>query len=145
MEEDNMIVILDNAEGYSQHEIRFVDIGTLPVKPTVELLLRYMNDRLSYQGVSVPFVHAVVESVEWRTPQSLMPVKKIWEDIREHVCEVGRCRDLEILAGATRLPHHEWSEREAEIAKRPWTPEECTCTCVSGELYDWRRREHSPT
>ena len=134
-----MIVILDNAEQYSQHQIKFIDIGSLPVEPAVELLLRYMNDNLSYEGVSIPFVHAVVEALEWRDPRSLLPVAKLWQDIREHSCAVCACRDKQLRVLYMVDPDYE-TEKE-KIYARPWTPEECPCTCVSGELYALAQEE----
>jgi hypothetical protein len=64
-----------------------------------------------------------------------MPVAKLWEDIREHSCMVGGCRDRETRAISANLDLKTLEARISEIKTRPWTPEECPCTCVSGELY----------
>jgi len=130
-----MIIILDNGQKYTQHEIRFVDIGSLPMEPAMELLLRFTHDNNSTDEFT-PFIMAVVEKVEWRSEESLTPIASLWEKISEHLCMVGRCRDKEIVAlSEHQFPYDVFKAREAEINARPWTPGEYACTCVCGELY----------
>ena len=140
-----MIIILDNGERYSAHEISFIDIGSLPADRTAELILKHAyGDVEDYEGRPVPFVHAVVESITWRKPGSLMPVAHLWEDTNKHLCEVGCCRYEEIKNGPGArgpdgcriLSYGDYQYRVKEIEARPWTPEECPCTCVLGELYE---------
>jgi len=96
-----MIVILDNDEGYSVHEIRFVDIGPMPPWPTTDLLLKHAREARTGQDAE-PFAIALVESLDWRKSDALVPVHALWQRIDEHACLVERCRDEEARAPGAR-------------------------------------------
>ena len=164
-----MIVILDNAETYESHRIEFIDIGNLPERRTVELLVKraYAHATRDYgDGPTLPFVVAVVELAKghpWHGPPAMLtPVSALWEQVDEHDCMVSRCRDAEVdeirrgvheaielkrstmsaaqlRAFPSGIAQPFWDVAEPKIGAilaRPWTPEECECTCTSGELYE---------
>jgi hypothetical protein len=144
-----VIVILDNGERYSAHEISFIDIGSLPVEPMTTLILKHARgDVEDYPGRPEPFVIAIVESILWRKSGTLMPVARLWENVNKHLCEVGCFRFKEIEKGpgargpdgCRLLSYSDYKTRADEIEARPWTPEECPCTCVSGEMYELARK-----
>lgn len=140
-----MIVILDSDE--PEHRIRFIDIGLLPVKPVVELLLWHVSSGLRYGDTSVPFVHAVVEKSGWYTEEHLTPIADLWEQVSEHTCSVRRCRDKEIIALHTReLPYDVLMHERKKIEIRAWHPGEHPCGCALVELWALaeRHRSHGP-
>lgn len=136
-----MIIILDNDEKYEEHQIRFVDIGSLPVEATIDLLLQFMEER-TCRGESAPFVHAVVKKAEWLRKESLTPISHLWERVGEHTCKVFGCRHSEILAlRANALARETLLQEKKKIETRAWTPKEYPCNCSSGLLHDFVKSE----